>query len=136
MFTASCLCNGVQFTIDSDITEISVCHCKQCQKAQGGGYLAISQVAKKDLHITKGEALLQSYFSSPNKKRVFCQVCASPLYSEKLDKPDVVRLRIGIINEPLNAKIVSHAYAEEKALWDIICDTAPQYAKTSPMSSQ
>lgn len=35
-YTASCLCNGVQLRINAELEPIMVCHCKQCQKAQGG----------------------------------------------------------------------------------------------------
>lgn len=34
-YTASCLCNGVQLRINAELEPIMVCHCKQCQKAQG-----------------------------------------------------------------------------------------------------
>ena len=41
----------------------------------------------------------------------------------------IVRLRVGIINEPLNADIVSHAFCNEKAGWFEILDNHPKFAK-------
>ncbi len=63
------------------------------------------------------------------KKRVFCKHCASPLFSARLDLPDVVRLRVGIINEAVKAKIMSHAFTENKAAWFEILDDVPQFAQ-------
>lgn len=126
-YTASCLCNGVQLEINAELEPIMVCHCKQCQKAQGAAFAAITQVQKTDLNIVQGENLLQAYFASPNKKRVFCKICGSPVWSERLDKPDVVRLRVGLINEEISTQVSSHAFVTSKVKWYSICDDTHQY---------
>jgi hypothetical protein len=40
-----------------------------------------------------------------------------------------VRLRVGIVNEPVQGKIVSHAFTDNKAAWFEILDDAPQFAQ-------
>ncbi len=67
-YSASCLCNGIQLRINAELEPIMVCHCKQCQKAQGAAFAAITQVQKSDLEMVQGENLLQAYFASPNKR--------------------------------------------------------------------
>lgn len=126
-YTASCLCNGIQLRINAELEHIMVCHCTQCQKAQGAAFAAITQVQKSDLEIVQGENLLQAYFASSNKKRVFCKICGSPVWSERLDKPDVVRLRVGLINEEISTPVMSHAFVNSQVKWYPICDTARQY---------
>lgn len=130
-YTASCLCNGIQLRINAELAPIMVCHCTQCQKAQGAAFAAITQVQKSDLNIVQGENLLQAYFASPNKKRVFCKTCGSPVWSERLDKPDVVRLRVGLINEEISTQVSSHAYVTSKASWHTIGDHAQQYLQAT-----
>jgi len=130
-YTASCLCNGIQLRINAELEPIMVCHCTQCQKAQGAAFAAITQVQKSDLNIVHGENLLQAYFASPNKKRVFCKTCGSPVWSERLDKPDVVRLRVGLINEEISTQVSSHAYVASKVSWHIIGDHAQQYLQAT-----
>jgi hypothetical protein len=129
MYTASCLCGGIQLSIHSDISEIFVCHCQQCQKAQGSAFVAITPIQREDLEIIQGKELFAEYYATANKKRVFCKQCASPLYSARLDLPDVVRLRVGIINEAVKAKIMSHAFTNHKAVWFEILDDSPQFAE-------
>ena len=126
-YTACCLCNGIQLQIDAELVPIMVCHCNQCQKAQGAAFAAITQVQKSDLNIVQGENLLQAYFSSPDKKRVFCKTCGSPVWSERLDKPEVVRLRVGLVNEEISTQVSSHAFVTSKVKWYSICDDAHQY---------
>ncbi|RKG35214.1 GFA family protein [Acinetobacter guerrae] len=132
MFTASCLCGGIQLKLLAPLNPINVCHCKQCQKAQGSAFAAITQVETKDLEIVQGEELLLAYFATPDKKRVFCKQCGSPIYSARLDKPEVIRLRAGLINEPVDVNVVSHAYVNSKAMWHVIGDQAPQYPEALP----
>ena len=42
MLKGSCLCGQVRYEYDGDITEVSMCHCGQCRKAQGTAYAAHS----------------------------------------------------------------------------------------------
>ena len=81
------------------------------------------------LIITQGQNLLGEYYATESKKRVFCRRCASPLYSARSDLPDVIRLRVGIINEVLNIEITSHAFTSEKADWFEILDDHPQFTQ-------
>lgn len=132
MYTISCLCGGIQIKLFAPLNPINICHCKQCQKAQGSAFAAITQVETKNLEIVQGEGLLQEYFATPNKKRVFCKQCGSPIFSARLDKPEVLRLRVGLINELAEINVISHAYVNSKATWHIINDHALQYPEGLP----
>jgi hypothetical protein len=74
-----------------------------------------------------GAELLTSFESSPGKERVFCNRCGSPIYSKKDTIPGVLRIRAGLINEPLSAKPVAHFYTGSKANWWPINDGLPQF---------
>lgn len=122
MYTASCLCGGIQLKINTEIPHVFICHCQQCQKAQGSAFVAIAPIETKNVEIVKGQELCSEYYAITNKKRVFCKSCGSPLFSARLDLPDLIRLRVGIINEPLKAEIASHAFTDYKAAWFEILD--------------
>jgi len=127
MYTASCLCGGIQLKIHSEIHQIFVCHCQQCQKAQGSAFVAIAPIQTQDLEIVQGQALFQEYCATKNKKRVFCKRCASPLFSARLDLPEIIRLRVGVIDQPIQADIASHAYVKYQAKWFEILDDSPKF---------
>lgn len=126
-YTGNCLCGGVSFQIEGELRPIQVCHCQQCRKAQGGPFATVIPVATSDFRLVAGEQLLKSYESSPGKERVFCGQCGSPLFSRRQALPNVVRLRAGLINEPLNVGLAWHAYTGSKCNWWPINDEAPQY---------
>lgn len=127
MYTGSCLCGGVRFRIEQELEPIQVCHCSQCRKAQGTPFATNTPVDRSAFTLTQGQELLTEYESSPGKLRVFCRRCGSPIYSTKNDVPNVVRIRAGLINEPLNARPIAHFHTASKCNWWSITDHLPQF---------
>lgn len=127
MLKGSCLCGQVRYEYDGEITEISMCHCTQCRKAQGTAYVAVSPVESAKLRLTAGAQLLKEYRATPGKARVFCSYCASPLYSARDDLPSVKRLRLGTIDTPFQCEKAYHIHTASKAEWEVIADGLPQY---------
>lgn len=127
MYTGSCLCGGVQFRIEGELEGIQVCHCSQCRKAQGTPFATNAPVPAAAFQLTSGPELLAEFESSPGKKRVFCRRCGSPIYSHKESLPGVLRVRVGLISEPLAARPVAHIYTASKCNWWSIDDDLPQF---------
>ena len=127
MHTGSCLCGRVQYRYQGEIDEVSRCHCRQCQKAQGTAFVAVAPVRRADFEITGGGEWLREYRASPGKARVFCGECGSPLYSARDDRPEVLRLRLGTLDTPVDPPRQYHAHVASRAPWYRICDDFPQY---------
>lgn len=127
-YTASCLCSGIRLRITSELEPIQVCHCVQCRKAQGTVFATNTPVARSAFHLDSGAELLTEYESSPGKKRAFCSRCGSPIYSRRDDLPELLRIRAGLINEPLDVRPAAHFYVASKANWWGINDDLPQFA--------
>jgi hypothetical protein len=56
-------------------------------------------------------------------------VCGSPLYSKRESLPDVLRIRSGLLNEPIDAKPIAHFHTNAKPNWWRIGDDLPQYSE-------
>lgn len=132
MIEGSCLCGGVRYRYDGEIEEISICHCSQCRKAQGSAFAAVSPVATDRLQILAGTELLKEYRSSPDKVRVFCSRCGSPIYSAKDDMPAVRRLRLGTVDTAFRCDNAFHIFTDSKASWWDCDDGLPRFAQRRP----
>lgn len=128
----SCLCGGVQFTIQGPLAPIQVCHCTQCRRAQGGPVATNVPVEASALLFLQGEGLLQQYESSPGKTRAFCKVCGSPVYSKRDSLPGVLRIRAGLLHAPVDATLAFHAFTGSKASWWPIEPGVPAYPEGAP----
>ncbi len=132
MIEGGCLCGGVRYRYDGEIEEISICHCSQCRKAQGSAFAAVSPVAADRFHILAGAELLREYRSSPDKIRVFCARCGSPIYSALDQRPELRRLRLGTVDTPFVCDNAFHIYADSKASWWEFDDRLPRFAGPKP----
>lgn len=128
IFTASCLCSGIKYEISAEIGPIDVCYCQMCRKAQGGPLATNAPVAASAFRVSQGAELLTEYESSPGEYRLFCRRCGSPIYSMRKDRPYVVRIRVGTVNEPLNVRPAANQYVASKCNWWEIHDNLPRYA--------
>lgn len=127
MYTGGCLCGGIRFRVESELEPLQICHCSQCRKAQGGPFAANTPVSEAAFRLVSGAELLTAYESSPGKQRVFCRRCGSPIYSKRDALPEVLRLRAGLIDEPLAVRPVAHSYVGSKASWWPIEDGLPRF---------
>jgi hypothetical protein len=125
--TGRCLCGAVRFRIDGALAPIQVCYCRQCRQAQGGAFAAVVPVATSAFRFLGGEAVLRAYASSPGKERVFCSRCGSPVFSRRTSLPEVLRVRAGLIEEPIESGIAWHAHTASKCNWWEIEGEAPRY---------
>ena len=132
MIEGSCLCGGVRYEYEGAIEEISICHCSQCRKAHGSAFATVSPVATAKFRLLAGAGLLREYRSSPDKVRVFCSRCGSPLYSALDQRPEVRRLRLGTVDTPFGCDKVFHIFTDSKAAWYDCDDGYPRHAQRKP----
>lgn len=117
MLKGQCLCGGVQYHYDGELTEVAICHCGQCKRAQGTPFVTNAPIEFAKFRLLRGEDLLKSYFSSPYKRRVFCCECGSPVFSQRTDMPEVIRLRLGTVTEGLIPKPAYQIYCDDRSEW-------------------
>jgi len=132
VYTGSCLCGGVRFSVTGPLEPIQICHCSQCRKAQGAPFASNVPVKLAQFELHAGEDILTMFRSSPAKTRAFCSRCGSPIYSRREDLPGVLRVRAGLFEQPLRARPSLHAYVGDKANWWTIDDDLPQFAEAAP----
>lgn len=114
MIEGQCLCGVVKYCYHAEIEKTIICYCKHCQMAQGSIFGWNSPLQKSKFEITQGIKFLKEYFHSPHKARVFCQECGSPIYSYRLDLPDIIRLRLGTVTQGHVSAPPEQAYMQYK----------------------
>ncbi len=117
MIKGSCLCEEVKYEYDEAINEVAICHCHQCKRAQGTPFVTNSPINANKFRFTRGMKFVKEFFSSPNKRRVFCSNCGSPFYSQRTDTPETIRLRLGTVTEGHIPEPGYEIYCESKSEW-------------------
>jgi hypothetical protein len=133
-YAGSCLCGGIRYEVDGELGEFGYCHCTSCRKASGSGHGANAPVDRGRLRLLQGAELLREYESSPGKLRVFCSRCGSPMYAYLTKTPDALRLRLGSLDTPFEKRPRAHTWVSDKAPWEPIEDSIPQFPQWAPKS--
>jgi hypothetical protein len=129
-----CLCGGVRFSctgpLGGSAGAVTICHCASCRRAQGYA-AAVAPTTTAGFAITAGADLVREFESSPGKKRAFCGVCGSPLWSRRDDRPEALRLRLGSLDDSAGIEIDAHIFTEGAPAWSL-GDDAPRYPGVEP----
>jgi hypothetical protein len=75
--TGGCQCGAVRYRAVPRPETSHICHCRMCQKAVGGPFAALVNVAREALVWTRGTAA--QFASSAEVTRGFCRECGTPL---------------------------------------------------------
>ena len=127
MLKGSCLCNSIQYEIHGELGPTMMCHCSKCRKANGSAFAVNSVVKTEEFHFVKGKEFVSEFESTPGVFRTFCKCCGTPLFSRRTSQPELLRLRIGSLDTPVDVKPQAHIFVGSKAAWDEIHDDIPQY---------
>ena len=130
MHHGSCLCGAIRFEVTGELAGIQLCHCSQCRQASGAAFAANLPVRAEDFRIVAGQP--KAFESSPGKQRLFCGDCGSPIISRTAADPATVRVRAGLLAEPVETKAVFHFHVSSNASWLPIADDLPQYPGERP----
>lgn len=74
-FSGGCHCGAVAYEIDGLATPIGHCYCVTCRKTHAAAAKPNARVKASAFRWLRGEDLLTSYRSSPEKQRRFCSRC-------------------------------------------------------------
>jgi hypothetical protein len=112
--TGGCQCGAVRYRLEAEPTGANVCHCRMCQKASGGPFMAFAGVRFDELVWTRGAPRV--FASSALAERGFCADCGTPLTYRLLDR-DRISVTIGSLDRPSAVAPEMQYGAESKLAW-------------------
>ena len=112
--TGGCLCGAVRYRVAAWRGGATLCHCRTCQQAGGGPFMAFAPVAHADFALTQGA--LKLYRSSDIAERGFCANCGSPLTYRGFAS-DHISVAVGSLDDPKAAAPTGQLAAEQALPW-------------------
>jgi hypothetical protein len=136
MIAGSCLCGGVVFEIDGELTPIQLCHARRCRKATGAAAAPEMLASTDSLRWIRGEPLVKHYEAPlldepPAYCRAFCSECGSPLPAE-IPGSGFTLINPGILDDDPGTRPFRHAFVAQKAAWHNITDGLPTFDHRPP----
>ncbi len=131
MIRGSCLCGGVRYVIDGNVSPIGQCHCSRCRKVSGTASNAVLWTATGSLTWLGGEELIQRFVVPDTNQwtSAFCRLCGSPMPHPDVDGKIYFVPAGTLDDDPGSRGIAVHLHVNSKAPWEVIADSAPQHAQ-------
>jgi len=125
--TGGCTCGAVRYQIDAEPIRGFYCQCRDCQRDTGAGHAAVAVFPSAALRVT-GDAAenLRTADSGADKRKVFCGHCGSPLYNKPQNKPDMIGVYVGTLDDPSIFKPQVVLFASRAQSWDHIDPAVPR----------
>ncbi len=122
LMTGGCQCGAVRYAVYVEPKSPSVCHCRMCQRAMAGPFLASAPVASDDFAWTKGRP--KTYASSTKGHRDFCADCGTQL-AFRTPGSATVDITIATLDDPSKVKPVRQIGMESHLAWALELKTLP-----------
>ncbi len=98
--TGRCYCGAVRFQFDQSPIAVRACWCRDCQYLSAGNF-SVNAIFRVAGFRQTGE--VRDYVSTADSgnsmRRSFCPACGTPLFSRASDRPDLMVVRVGALDD-------------------------------------
>ncbi len=123
-FSGGCLCGFVRYAVSGEPQIVAYCHCGMCRRASGAPVTAWAVYEQSQFRLTSGEPAM--YASSAHGTRSFCPRCGAPLTFRSTERPGVVDVAAGSLDEPERLSPAVHVWYARHLPWLRIDDDLPR----------
>ena len=123
----NCECKKISFEITQEIKYFSHCHCSQCRRSHGSAFGSFIEVEEPFFKYNSGTNNIESYASSKDCLRIFCQICGSNIMFFNKRKPEKYYVSAGTLHKNTILPKAHHVFVGSKAPWYEITDNLKQH---------
>ena len=121
-----CACGSVRYRLKSDPLLVHCCHCLNCQRQTGSGFVINVLIETDRVQLLAGEP--QSVAvprGGGNKQEIWrCPTCQIALYSQ-YTSPRVRFVRAGTLDDPAAVAPDVHIFTRSKLPWVMLPESVP-----------
>jgi hypothetical protein len=133
MMTGGCLCGAVRYEAEGEPVFTGLCHCRDCQKASGSGYIpaiGMPQAAVKITGEMKGYSLIGD--SKRTMTRNFCPTCGSLISSSSEAMPGLIIITAGTLDDSSAFKPQVAIFTRSRQHWAHGVGGVPEFEAAPP----
>ncbi len=113
--TGKCLCGKVSFSADTEIKMMANCHCSDCRAATGAAYGTLVFVDEAALSISGTPKVFKHKSDSgSDMEKLFFPDCGSQMFGRNSNRPGVVSVRAGVLDQSDLVKPAVNVYLSSK----------------------
>jgi hypothetical protein len=98
-----------------------------CRKQHGAAFATYAPVRRERFRLVSGADAITRFASSSTVTREFCSRCGSSLFWSSSERPDVVSIALGTLDDDPVGRPEAHIFVGSRAPWVTIEDDLPQW---------
>jgi hypothetical protein len=141
-FDGGCACSSVRYRLQSDPMFVNCCHCRECQRQTGSGFVinAVIETAHIELLAGAPEPVQVPTGSGRPHDIYRCPTCRVAVWSDYGRRPPIRFVRVGTLDDPTTLPPMAHVFTGTKLPWirlegapafDVFYDVATQWPAAS-----
>jgi len=122
----SCHCGLISFTAEIDPSNVTACHCTDCQTLSGAPFRAIVP-APIETFVLHGQPkrYIKTAQSGNRRAQVFCSECGTPLFATAPENPTSVNIRLGCVTQRAQLKPSRQIWQQSELPWPAQLQSVP-----------
>ncbi|MFT5172099.1 MAG: hypothetical protein ACI8W7_000263 [Gammaproteobacteria bacterium] len=114
-FSGKCLCGSISYSADTEIKMMANCHCTDCRAATGAAYGTLLFIAEDALQIIGTPKVFKHKAASgADMEKHFCSDCGSQLFGRNSNRPNIMSIRAGGLEQGELIKPGVNVYLDSK----------------------
>ncbi len=98
--SGKCLCGNIAFSADTEIKRMANCHCRDCRAATGAAYATLLIVEAAAVAVEGTPKIFKHKADSgADMEKHFCPDCGSQLFGRNSNRPDMITIRAGGVDQ-------------------------------------
>ena len=131
--TGGCLCGNIRFRITAEAIAMRLCWCRLCQYLAAGNATVNVVFPSNAISIEGAPSDYRSVAESGNvMHRRFCPQCGTHLFSEAEQRPHLIIVRNGALDDTELLKPGATIWTTQAPQWAWIDETLPRHAGQPP----
>src|SRR6266511_410543 len=133
-FSGGCACGAIRYECSAEPVAMLNCHCRDCQRASGGGSTPVVAVPAAAFALRKGEPRYHETRGDAGHlaRRGFCAQCGSPLVASGSRMPGIIVLKVASLDDPSWFKPMADIWMVSVQPWEPVDPGLPKIPKDLP----
>jgi hypothetical protein len=130
-FAGGCACGAIRYECSAKPLLTLQCHCRDCQRASGGGCAVNVIVPAVALTFTTGVPTYYRVTNATGRTRdlAFCPRCGSPLGVKIEAYPDIRSVSAASLDDPSQLELTANLWTSSAQPWEYLNPHLPQYER-------
>jgi hypothetical protein len=119
MLKGSCNCGHIRYEVRQPFTFQAACHCIQCQKHTQSAFSLVGRITRDAFRLVSGELKKWTKTADSGTRHdcYFCPECGNRIYHQDPLTPDVIRLKLGTLDDTSVIEPQIHVWTQHKQAW-------------------